>query len=100
VADLDFARDRLGSERLEKNGYRLKSFLQADLPVSFGSDAPIVSYAPLKTFEAIESDLRTHEKISLSEIYKIFCVNGRQNAGISAKKLLKNSRPWISKIHL
>lgn len=96
IADAGFVEERLGMKRLLSNGYRLKSFLDAGLRVSFGSDTPIVSFLPEKTFEAVESDPRPEERISLAETYKIFCVSGRQNAGISAKKLLKNSKLWIS----
>jgi len=100
TADLAFSADRLGATRLEKDGYRLKSFLDAGLKISLGSDAPIVSYDPRKTFEAIENDSRAHEKVSRAQIYKIFCVEGRQNAGITAKKLLQNMPLHVSNLTL
>lgn len=100
TADIAFSAERLGNSRLEKNAYRLKSFLDAGLKISLGSDAPIVSYDPIKTFEAIENDPRVQEKIPHSEIYKIFCVEGRQNAGIAANKLLKNFPVHISNLTL
>lgn len=100
VADLSFSQNRLGKQRLEKNAYRLKSFVDAGLKVSLGSDAPIVSYEPLKTFSAIQSDGRKHETLSILETYEFFCVKSRQNSGISAKKLLGNSEVHISTLHL
>lgn len=99
-ADLGFSAQRLGALRLEKQAYRLKSFLDADLKISLGSDAPIVSYDPEKTFHAISTDSRNFEKISPARTYKLFCVEGRQNAGIPAKKLLKNSHIHLSKLSL
>ncbi|MEZ4813843.1 MAG: amidohydrolase family protein [Bdellovibrionota bacterium] len=100
IADSDFSLQRLGPLRLHQQAYRLKSFMDAGLKVSLGSDAPIVSFDPLKNFDAILNDSRKNESLSLSETFKLYCVSGRQNAGIPAKKLLKNSTVWLSKIHL
>lgn len=96
VADESFILSRLGEKRLQLQAYRLKSFLDAEIPISFGSDAPIVSFNPHKNFDAILGDTRSTERISLEKIYKIYCVEGRQNAGITAKKLHKKSKLYIS----
>jgi predicted amidohydrolase YtcJ len=95
IADKDFSIHRLGDTRLETQGYRLKSFLQLDLPLSLGSDAPVVDFNPTITLKAIEEDSRNSEKISTLEALELFCVKGRQNTGLSAKILDKNSKVYL-----
>lgn len=99
VCDLPFSLSRLGTERIKK-AYRLKSFLDAGLRISIGSDAPIAPLDPLANFHAILSDPRPEEKLPLSKIYELYCVSGRQNAGIPAKNLVVGTKAWLSTLSL
>jgi predicted amidohydrolase YtcJ len=99
VMDAGFVEHRLGEERM-RSAYRLRSFTDAGLRVSLGSDAPIAPFDPEITFRSILTDPRSGERLSASEIYTLFCVRGRQNAGIAAKKLEVGSKAWLSKLTL
>ncbi len=96
VADSTFVLNRLGEERCLKNSYRLKSFLDAGLKVSLGSDAPIVSSNPLECLKASTQDPRASEKISLSQSFELMIRSGRQNTGFEVKNLRPQSRAWLS----
>lgn len=100
LADAEFAEIRLGSERLLRWGYRLQSFLTADLKISIGSDAPIAPFDPEFTFRTVRADPRDTERITPGELYRLYCVEGRQNAGVSAKILQAESKAWLSTLHL
>ncbi len=96
VADSTFVLKRLGEERTLKNSYRLKSFLDAGLKVSLGSDAPTVSSNPLQCLKASTQDPRACEKISLSQSFELMIRSGRQNTGFEVKNLGPQSRAWLS----
>jgi len=52
VDDDSFLESRLGKKRKEEHSHRLKSFLEFEIPILLGSDAPIVSCDPEETLDA------------------------------------------------
>jgi hypothetical protein len=53
-----------------------------------------------KNFQAILNDPRPEERLTLSQIYELYCVSGRQNAGVRAKNLLIGTKAWLSTLSL
>ncbi len=96
IADSSFILKRLGEKRAIKESYRLKSFLNAGLRLSLGSDAPIVSFSPSKCIDASTQDPRACERLSLNQCFELMITKGRQNAGFDVKKLTHNSKAWLS----
>lgn len=91
-ADLSFIKRRLGAERFQKDAYRLKSLIDAGLPVSLGSDAPITFYDPQKTLSACDS-------IAFKEALWRYSEGGRLLHGLPARELAPGVRVWILKHH-
>jgi predicted amidohydrolase YtcJ len=79
-----------------KESYRLKSFLDAGLKISLGSDAPIASFNPQECLHASTQDPRSSERISLRQCFELMITKGRQNAGFNVKKLSHDSKAWLS----
>jgi predicted amidohydrolase YtcJ len=96
IADSSFTLKRLGEKRAMKESYRLKSFLNAGLRLSLGSDAPIVSFSPSKCINASTQDPRSCERLSLSQCFELMITQGRQNTGFDVKKLTRDSKAWLS----
>ena len=96
IADSSFILKRLGEKRTKKESYRLKSFLDAGLKISLGSDAPIVSFSPSKCIESSTKDPRLNERLSLSDCFRLMTTQGRQNTGFDVKKLSRDSKAWLS----
>lgn len=82
VCDEGFSLLRLGQERLIKEAYRLKSFLDADLRVSLGSDGPIAPFDPKANLSAATEDTRSNERISRADCEALMTQDGRDNAGL------------------
>jgi predicted amidohydrolase YtcJ len=99
MADSRFILERLGEKRLITDGYRLKSFIQAGLRISLGSDAPIVSPNPLECLHASSNDPRSSENISFSQIFELMIAQGRRNSGFEVKKLTPHSKAFLSYIN-
>jgi predicted amidohydrolase YtcJ len=88
VADDSFIRNRLGEQRLCSQAYRLNSILEAGLPLSIGSDAPITFYDPLRTLEACHH-------LSFAEALWIYTSRGRAVHGLPARDVSRGARVWI-----
>jgi predicted amidohydrolase YtcJ len=96
ITDSGFIAKRLGEKRTMKESYRLKSFLDAGLKISLGSDAPIASFNPQECLHASTQDPRSSERISLRQCFELMITKGRQNAGFNVKKLSHDSKAWLS----
>ncbi|MEO5667242.1 MAG: amidohydrolase family protein [Bdellovibrionota bacterium] len=87
-ADRSFIRRRLGATRFDREAYRLFSLVDAGLPVSLGSDAPITFFEPAKTLEASDS-------IAEADALWKFSEGGRVIHGFPLRKLEVGTRVWI-----
>ena len=87
-ADASFIEKRLGKIRLQSEAYRLKSLLEAGLPVSIGSDAPITFYDPVKTLSACDV-------ISFEDALWRYSEGGRRSHGLPVRELAVAARVWL-----
>lgn len=52
TTDMRWAEERLGKERLQKEGYRAQTFIDEGNIIALGTDFPVESYNPFRTFYA------------------------------------------------
>lgn len=95
VADSHFAEDYLGAERRHRDMYRLRSFLDRKLPVSVGSDAPVVSADPLKTLKACQMFQNSDERISLEKALELYLFSGRKAHRMPTESLSEGKRVFV-----
>ncbi len=81
LCDESFSLSRLGANRLEKEAYRLKSFIDAGLKVSLGSDGPIAPFDSSFNIKAACEDPRLTERLTYEECEALMSNQGRLNAG-------------------
>lgn len=87
VADDSFIKKRLGEQRFHAQAYRLKSILDAGLPLSLGSDAPITFYDPSRTLESCHT-------IDFAEALWIYTTRGRAVHGLPSHEVTLGARVW------
>jgi len=87
-ADAAFIVQRLGPERTAREAYRLASLVEAALPVSLGSDAPI-------TFFEAGLTLAASNEIPFEDALWRFSEGGRVIHGFCARHISVGSRVWL-----
>lgn len=65
--DLLFVEKRLGAKRLNENGYRMKSYIDLEIPCAFGSDAPISSFNVEENIQRSMEVYPEHENLSYDQ---------------------------------
>lgn len=93
--DLHFAESYLGQERRVRDMYRLRSFMDASLPVSIGSDAPVVSVSPEETLKACQNFQNSDERISLEKALELYLFAGRKAHRMPIESLNEGKRVFI-----
>ena len=93
--DRVFSSEYLGEDRLAKKAYRLKSFIDKGIPVSLGSDAPIVSCAPEVTLDASINELTPDEKVSDQQALKIYAFDGRRTHMFPIRNVAAGERVFL-----
>ncbi len=87
VADDSFITKRLGAKRLQTQAYRLDSIIDAGLPLSLGSDAPITFYDPSRTLESCHT-------LDFAEALWIYTTRGRAVHGLPSRDITLGARVW------
>lgn len=96
IDDKGFILSRLGQERFANLAYRQKSFLDAKIPLSFGSDAPISSWNVIRNIRAAMEHHNPEERMSFSECVWAYTTGARLSLGLSAGKMGPRSTVYLA----
>lgn len=95
VADEVFIKNRLGEDRCFEDAYRLGSFLEAGMPCTLGSDAPIVGHHPLLSLDASMKHPNPKERVSEMMALWICTEGARRAHGLPVKDWCEGQRVWL-----
>jgi predicted amidohydrolase YtcJ len=87
VADKDFVKARLGTERLYREGYRAASLLEAGLPLVLGTDAPVISCDPEQTLRAACTHPNLEERLDADFALWAYTRGARRLMGLPERDL-------------
>jgi len=95
IEDRSFSKKYLGEDRAYNDAYRLKSFIDAKIPISLGSDAPVVSCDPMRTLRASAVELRESERISYWKALQLFLNEGRDTHSLPRRPVGIGERVFL-----
>lgn len=87
VADKHFIEKRLGRNRWQADSYRLKSFLDNEIALSVGSDAPIDSFLPDDVLSSCLDHHNPQEALAMERAIQLYTFEGRQTLGFRNRKI-------------
>jgi len=96
VADQNFIKNRLGSERSFKQAYRAGSFLDFNLRFALGSDAPIDKPHPYHVLKSAMNHPNPVEALSFSEAMWFYTTGARRNLGMTSGTVKKSSTVFLT----